>query len=107
LLDHLQILLHPVGVARFDVLHRLVDDGHTVVVIEHNLDIMAEADCIVDIGPEAGSEGGRVVAYGTPEEVASQRRAGGRRFWRGCSSSAARYCLMIRVRKNRFASVPE
>ena len=55
------------------VLHRLVDEGHTVIVIEHNLSIMGEADYIVDIGPEAGAEGGEVVASGTPEDIAKSR----------------------------------
>jgi excinuclease ABC subunit A len=55
------------------VLHRLVDEGNTVIVIEHNLSIMAEADYIVDIGPEAGADGGEIVATGTPEEVAKSR----------------------------------
>ena len=55
------------------VLHRLVDEGHTVIVIEHNLSIMGEADYIVDMGPEAGADGGEVVATGTPEEVAKSR----------------------------------
>lgn len=55
------------------VLHRLVDDGNTVVVIEHNLSVIAEADYIVDLGPEAGEEGGQVIACGTPEEVAKNR----------------------------------
>jgi excinuclease ABC subunit A len=55
------------------VLHRLVDDGNTVIVIEHNLSIIAEADYIVDIGPEAGANGGEIVATGTPEEVAKSR----------------------------------
>jgi excinuclease ABC subunit A len=55
------------------VLHRLVDEGNTVIVIEHNLSIIAEADYIVDIGPEAGAEGGEIVATGTPEEVAKSR----------------------------------
>jgi excinuclease ABC subunit A len=55
------------------VLHRLVDEGNTVIVIEHNLSIMGEADYIVDMGPEAGAEGGEVVATGTPEEVAKSR----------------------------------
>jgi excinuclease ABC subunit A len=49
------------------VLHRLVDAGNTVVVIEHNLDIIAEADWIVDLGPEGGAAGGRVVFQGPPE----------------------------------------
>ena len=55
------------------VLHRLVDEGNTVIVIEHNLSIIAEADYLVDIGPEAGAEGGEIVAAGTPEEVAKNR----------------------------------
>jgi excinuclease ABC subunit A len=56
------------------VLHRLVDSGNTVIVIEHNLDIIKTADWIVDLGPEGGSRGGLIVAEGTPEEVS---RAGG------------------------------
>ena len=53
-----------------DVLERLVDAGNTVVVIEHNLDVIKCADRIIDLGPEGGEEGGLVVAAGTPEEVA-------------------------------------
>ncbi|MEO8601118.1 MAG: excinuclease ABC subunit UvrA [bacterium] len=54
-----------------DVLHRLVDAGNTVVVIEHNLDVIKTADRLIDLGPEGGSGGGRLVAVGTPEEVAA------------------------------------
>jgi excinuclease ABC subunit A len=53
------------------VLHRLVDGGNTVVIIEHNLDVVKTADHIIDLGPEGGAAGGRVVASGTPEEVAA------------------------------------
>jgi len=53
------------------VLDRLVDAGHTVVVIEHHMDVVKRADWVVDLGPEAGDDGGRVVAQGTPEEIAS------------------------------------
>jgi energy-coupling factor transporter ATP-binding protein EcfA2 len=52
------------------VLHRLVDAGNTVVVIEHNLDVVKTADWIVDLGPEGGDRGGYVIAEGTPEDVA-------------------------------------
>jgi excinuclease ABC subunit A len=53
------------------VLDRLVDAGHTVVVIEHHMDVVKRADWIVDLGPEAGDAGGRVVAQGTPEDIAA------------------------------------
>jgi excinuclease ABC subunit A len=53
-------------------LHRLVDAGNTVVVIEHNLDVIAEADWVLDLGPEGGRDGGRIVAAGTPETLITQ-----------------------------------
>ena len=51
------------------VLNRLVDQGNTVLVIEHNMEIIKVADHIIDIGPDGGEEGGQIVAYGTPEEI--------------------------------------
>ncbi len=74
LIEEPTIGLHMSDVSRLlDVLHRLVDDGHTVVVIEHHPDVFAEADYLIDIGPEAGPEGGQVVASGTPEEVSKHK----------------------------------
>ena len=71
LLEEPTIGLHMADVELLlNVLHRLVDEGNTVMVIEHNLSVIAEADYIVDLGPEAGVHGGEVVAAGTPEEVA-------------------------------------
>ena len=58
-----------------DILRRLSDSGNTVVVIEHNLDVIKTADYLIDIGPEGGDRGGTVVAYGTPEEVAKNSRS--------------------------------
>ena len=55
------------------VLHRLRDHGNTVVVIEHNLDVIKTADWVVDLGPEGGDRGGEVVATGTPEEIAGRK----------------------------------
>ena len=53
-----------------EILHRLAESGNTVIVIEHNLDVIKTADYIIDIGPEGGDRGGTVIAQGMPEEVA-------------------------------------
>ncbi len=74
-LDEPTVGLHMADVEKLiHVLHRLVAAGNTAVVVEHNLDIMAEADWIVDMGPEAGDGGGRIVAQGAPAEVARRKR---------------------------------
>jgi excinuclease ABC subunit A len=65
-----------------DVLNRLVDQGNTVVVIEHNLDVIRCADHLIDLGPEGGAAGGRVIAVGTPEEVAANAKSATGRFLR-------------------------
>ena len=72
-LDEPTVGLHMADVARLtQVLHRLVDAGNSVVMVEHNLDVMAEADWIIDMGPEAGDAGGKLVAAGPPAVVAAQ-----------------------------------
>jgi excinuclease ABC subunit A len=74
-LDEPTIGLHMADVEKLiRVLHQLVDAGNTVVIIEHNLDIIAEADWLIDMGPEGGDAGGRVVAQGPPKRVMRRKR---------------------------------
>jgi excinuclease ABC subunit A len=75
-LDEPTVGLHMADVEKLvTVLQRLVDAGNSVVVIEHNLDVMAEADWIIDLGPEGGAGGGRIVAQGTPEGIVRKPNA--------------------------------
>ncbi|MCA9269162.1 MAG: excinuclease ABC subunit UvrA, partial [Planctomycetales bacterium] len=90
LLDEPTTGLHFADIQRLlDVLQRLVDKGNTVVVIEHNLDVVKSADWLIDLGPEGGAGGGRVVAEGTPEEVAACEASSTGRYLRGVLSDSA------------------
>ncbi len=76
LIEEPTVGLHLEDVKRLiDVLHRLVDEGHTVIVIEHHMAVAAEADWILDMGPEAGDQGGTIIAEGTPESVAKSKKS--------------------------------
>ena len=76
LIEEPTVGLHLEDVKRLiDVLHRLVDEGHTVIVIEHHMAVAAEADWILDMGPEAGDQGGTIIAAGPPETVAKSKKS--------------------------------
>src|SRR5205807_9083174 len=76
ILDEPTTRLHFHDVAKLlDVLHELVESGNTVVVIEHNLEVIKTADWIIDLGPEGGDAGGEIVAAGAPEEIAAVKRS--------------------------------
>ena len=89
ILEEPTIGLHIADVQRLvEVLQRLVDGGHSVIVIEHNLDFVAEADWVIDLGPEGGEGGGRLVVEGTPEQVARNKRSHTGEFLRSVLAKA-------------------
>ena len=76
LLDEPTTGLHFEDVSKLlEVIHRLTDLGNSVVIIEHNLDVIRNADWIIDLGPEGGEDGGRVVAQGTPDQVSKIKKS--------------------------------
>jgi len=81
ILDEPTTGLHFADIQRLlEVLQRLVDTGNSVVVIEHNLDVIKVSDRVIDLGPEGGEEGGRVIASGTPEQIAEAAHSHTGRF---------------------------
>jgi len=76
LLDEPTVGLHYYDIEMLlKVINKLVDRGNTVIMIEHNMHIIKSADYIIDLGPEGGEGGGRVIGHGTPEEIASDKRS--------------------------------
>jgi excinuclease ABC subunit A len=91
ILEEPTIGLHMADVKRLvQVLQKLIDAGHSVVVIEHNLDLIAEADWLIDLGPEGGEAGGEIVATGTPEEIARAKKSHTGRFLQELFAQAKR-----------------
>ena len=82
-LDEPTVGLHMADISKLlEVLGRLVDAGNTVIVIEHNMDVVKCADWVLDLGPEGGEAGGRLVAQGRPEDVAKRRESHTGRYLR-------------------------
>jgi excinuclease ABC subunit A len=105
ILDEPTTGLHFADVQRLlEVLQRLVDAGNSVVVIEHNLDVIKCADRLIDMGPEGGEEGGMVIAAGTPEEVAGERASHTGEFLRGLLTPKRPPSQRVRVGKPKKAS---
>ncbi|MCK5427813.1 MAG: hypothetical protein KAJ34_08975, partial [Thermodesulfovibrionia bacterium] len=68
--------LHPSDIKKLlSVLNNLVDTGNTVILVEHNLDVIKSADWIIDLGPEGGEEGGEIIAEGTPERIMEEKKS--------------------------------
>jgi len=105
ILDEPTTGLHFADVQRLlDVLHRLIEAGNSVVVIEHNLDVIKCADRIIDMGPEGGEEGGLAIAQGTPEEVAAEPASYTGRFLSRILTPAARPAKRSSGRRRRGAA---
>ncbi|HSS93019.1 MAG TPA: excinuclease ABC subunit UvrA [Candidatus Dormibacteraeota bacterium] len=100
LLDEPTTGLHYADVDRLlQVLHRLVDHGNTVVVIEHNLDVLKTADWLIDLGPEGGDKGGYVIAEGTPEDLARQPESATGQYLRRTLEKAGRLRVAEKARR--------
>ena len=104
ILDEPTTGLHFADIQRLlEVLQRLVDAGNSVVVIEHNLDVIKVSDRLIDLGPEGGDEGGQVIAHGTPEDVAAVPASHTGWFWPNCCRS--RPSGPVRRRQERLGAV--
>jgi excinuclease ABC subunit A len=105
LLDEPTTGLHYADVERLlQVLHRLVDHGNTVVVIEHNLDVLKTADWVIDLGPEGGDKGGFVIAEGTPEDLARRPDSATGQYLKRILEKAGRLNGAAKVRRRALAA---
>ncbi|MBC8281639.1 MAG: excinuclease ABC subunit A, partial [Chloroflexi bacterium] len=93
--------------ALLGVLHRLVDSGNTVILIEHNLDVIKNSDWLIDLGPGAGDKGGKLIATGTPEQLAANEKSFTGKYLKNLLTTSGRGANSAKTKSKAKAAAPK